>query len=276
MSQQDSISSLYKERTNLRTIITAVIIIVIGGAILTCTHEIEFIQKRHALATILTELSAFVIIAGIVAVFWELYARRAFMDEFNEVLERILRRTELAQEIQAAGITKFTTDFMQGIDWPGLFQHVRQIDIFVAYARTWLGSVTNQLEALRGQDVQIRVVLPDPTNVRIVSEMARRFQQTEEEVKSNIKNAHDTLIGKFGSDSKCKLSIFYVSKVPVFSFFRFDKTTVLSLYKHRDGRGNIPVFFAKEGGQLYGFLSDEFSALIGNTEQTKQVFPFRK
>jgi hypothetical protein len=64
------------------------------------------------------------------------------------------------------------------------------------------------------------------------------------------------------SKGKAHFSIWYLYIAPVFSYYIFDDIVVLSLYKHRRERIQIPAFVFEKGGTIYNFISHEHEAII--------------
>jgi hypothetical protein len=219
-----------------------------------------------------------------VALLWELYAKRAFIDELlsqgRASINDLIARTILARELQEAGLRAFTTDFAHQVKWLDLFMGARRVDLFFSYARSWMNTNNEQLRKLATRaDARIRVVLPDPENDQIVSELARRFGKSSDEIRANIRASTDDLlqifVAPFPEDTAPDFSLFYANTAPQFTFYRFDNRSVLALYKHREGRGGVPVFEAEEGGTIHLFVQQEMDAFIGDEQLARRVHPPR-
>src|SRR6266705_3081099 len=190
--QHEKVDSLYRERTSLRTIIATLILLVIGLAMLMPVNEWDWLRdKHHHIVVFFRELSALVVMTVAVTLMWELAAKRAFVDELlskaRKALSGVIEETQVADELRAAGLKVFTTDFWHGIDWLTLFRESNTLDLFFSHARGWVGAHTPQLKELaRRPGARIRVVLPNPENPEIVAEMARRFVNSPSEEQMNI------------------------------------------------------------------------------------------
>ncbi|NOK62418.1 MAG: hypothetical protein GFH27_549293n152 [Chloroflexi bacterium AL-W] len=261
---------LYKERTNLRTAVVTLIVLMFGVALLYISTSWQWLKDRSAIQSVTEQLGGLLIASVALALIWELVAKRAFLSE-------LMSEARLAEEIRNAGIVTVPRDFYRDIDWPQLFQRTKQLDIYFAYGRTWRGANRNELLTLaKRSDVQIRVVLPDPENNTIVEDLAKRFDMSPETLRLTIKEASKDFIDIFsGEEAVVEFSLWYLSLSPLFSMYRFDYTTILTFHKHRPDRvTDIPILVVEEGGTFYKFLQDEFTAFTKEQSSlAKRVFP---
>ncbi len=124
-------------------------------------------------------------------------------------------------------------------------------------------------EAARRQGIKIRIVLPDPEDNTTVTELARRYGYSTEEVESRIQEAEGYFneLGGEQTNESVKITVWLLRAVPVFSFYRFDNIGILALNKHRKGRGNVPTFVCEKGGSLYEFICEEFEAMVASENE---------
>jgi hypothetical protein len=273
MAQQpSSLDGLLTERTSLRTRLLAGFAFLLGGLLLLAANGWDRLRV-HAIATSLVKDFGSLLIASVtVAVLWETFAKRAFIDELLHKAQasvgELIARTVLAKELQEAGLRAFTMDFSHRVDWLDLFKNARRVDLFFSYARSWMNMNNAQLEELARRDgARVRVVVPDPENARIVSELARRFEKAEEEIRTSIVATKDDLIrvfvGQFENGPRSDFSLYYANTAPQFAFYRFDSRCVVTMYKHRKGRGGVPVFEAEEGGRYICSFSRRWTPSSG-------------
>lgn len=286
VEQQEIGDPSHRERTNLRTVITALIVLVIGLVLLMAANEWSWLRNNHAYAIpFVREISALLIVTVVATLIWELYAKRAFVQELiNEArpaFAKVIEQTQVAQDLRGAGLKVFTTDFWNNVDWPMLFKDSNTLDMFFAYARSWVGARSQELQELaRRPRARIRVVIPNPENPELMAELARRFAKTPEAVRRDILDTINDLMAMFVEPFKHSplsapdFSLFLSPSAPVFTFYKFDRMAVLALYKHRIGKGGIPVFVAERGGKLYEFLSEEMHGFIDQPGgRATQVYP---
>ena len=176
---------------------------------------------------------------------------------------RILSLEKEIQPLQSAGIVNAVTAPYTEIDWVGLLKGAKKVDLLFAYARTWRMSHIVELTALAcAAGTRIRVVLPDPDCDEVVTEMARRFGCTKEELRSRVNEAATDFLGyKRLKTCKADISVWFYPFAPQYSLHRFDDFVVVSLYSHRLTRAGA-VTFVINGGSLGSYMLDEFETLI--------------
>jgi hypothetical protein len=249
--------SLWKENVNLRVVIAAGIVLFFGSLLLYISY-LDILKDYSIWQNIIRDVSAFLIVTFTITLFWELWIRRAFL---NEILSKI----QLSAEIKLAGLTGITDTFQKGIDWESLFCKAKKIDIFLAYGRTWRNTHIENLKKLASdKEVRMRIIFPDPENEENVSELSRRFNYTPKKVKDLIEEGVKDFqeIRKISLDNGARVSIWYLSATPQFSFYRFDNTIIFALYSHSRERVPVPTFKVEEGGHLYNFIRKEFDSMI--------------
>ena len=263
-----------KERTNLRTALVAVSVFVVGIAFLFFSEYAAWISESAPLKATIANLGGLLIATVSLAFLWEVFSKRALLDE-------LLDKARLAEEIRMAGINSFTMVPLKGPNFSDLIRTTSHLDIFVCYATTWRALYETELKALADrQGVHIRVMLPDPNNQLLMADLAIRFRVSSAEAVSeriqtaitDYKRIFASVAGRGGS-----FSIWLHSVTPVLSFYRFDNLYVLTLYRHARGRGNVPTIVAEKGGELSEFLDMEIKSMVkgtdGNGPLAKQVFP---
>lgn len=247
-----------KKITTLQIVLTA-IVVVIFGLLLIVIAEINALwfwigqeNIQSVVQSVLSDIGSLLLASVAISLLWELVGKRAFLDE-------ILSKVRLSQDVISTGIIKITSDFQDDIDWNSLFHHVNDLDIFFLYGQTWRGTHAVRLQKAARRHVNIRVVLPDPDDDISVSELARRIVTTKEEVQKRIREAEVAF--KNLKKEGAKVSIWFLPRLPLFSFYRFDHTIVFALYTNDPSQKTIPAFLLKEGGSLYEFAQAEFSAM---------------
>lgn len=210
-------------------------------------------------AALLRELGVFIVVAGTVAILWELFLKRQFVSEIFSV-------ARLSEEIQATGVHRLRViaNYQKDIDWTNYFNAARQIDLSFAYARTWRNDHMRELaEAAADVSVSLRLFLPNPNSPALTQELATRFQMTQAEVVSNIREAEDAFKDIFRDTTKGQLEVFHVETSLIYSFYRFDHRSIISLFKYQSGkgRGNILTIESAAGGTIHQFLLSEIDTL---------------
>jgi len=250
---------LIKERVNLRTLFISSIIAIFGIGLLWISANDKWWTNFKVWQTVLQNIGALLVVTVAISFLWELYGKRVFLDE-------VLAKAQISKELTFAGITKITDTFHnRDIDWKKYFSTVNKLDIFFAYGRTWRNTYADEFRKVAVRNgARIRIVLPDPEDKQVMSELARRFNCTENEIKKAIKEAEAyfrSLINSAGANG-AQIDIWFLPAAPLFTFYRFDRVGILALYTHRRDRAAVPTFVCEMGGTLYDYIYKEFKAMI--------------
>ena len=220
-------------------------------------------KENEVVRPILNNLGSLIFATSLLALIWELFVRRHFVQE-------ILEKVGTHQSVVESGMLVATLDF-QDIKWSKYFEKSRNLDIYFAYGRTWRGHNAQHLKKLSLQEKSIvRVILPDVDDDNLIANLSIRFGYTNDKTRDEILNSAKDFFEIF-SGKKAKFELYYCKRDPMYSMYLFDYEGVFSMYKLKKERGNIPSFVLKEGGELYGFLREEFNYLVDNSEFSRRV-----
>lgn len=247
-----------RERTTLRVVLVALALVVVGFFLLFLAYQGTLLGNQPILEGLANSLGDLLIASVAVSMVWELAGKRAFVDE-------LLSRVRLSSEVQNAGLTGITVDFNKGIDWTLLFANVRKLDIFFAYAHSWRSNNHSDLLAVaRRRGARVRVVLPDPDDESIVSDLARRFNSEPSKIRENILEAEaDFRQMRPSTGQRCaSISLWYLQASPQLTLYRFDNVAIIALYKQRHELVDVPTFICEQGGTLYEFAWRDFAAMV--------------
>jgi hypothetical protein len=249
------LASPYRERTNLRTVLVAIVLLAAGISALAIAHYMD--SKMHPiLVPLLGDLGALLIASVPLSVVLDLFVKRALIEE-------IFEQASFVQNMREAGILKIGLDYIHDVQWRELFETSKNIDIFFSYANTWRGANVQFLRsASHRPGTNIRFVLPDPESEQVMQELARRFSKTSNDVVRLIQQAEEELRSIFSAGTLSNFSLWYSSEPPLFTMYRFDGVLVLALYKHTRERGGVPVFISRENALLYKFAMADFDAFV--------------
>jgi len=256
--------------SNWVAIATSVVTMLGAVALLYVVEKIAWFNTHPTWQKIADEIGAIVFVTGLIAVLWELRARRALVDE-------IFAAAKLSERIRHAGVTDATADFLGDLDWQQFFEGAREIDVFFAYGGGWRGQHIERLrEVNRRPGARIRVILPDPTSTDTVTELARRFGYTESVVVDKINESIKTfeeLAREPGA--KAAIEVWVLPKTPMYSFYRFDDRALFALYQHKGTRATVPAFTIRRGGSLFAFFESDLDVMMSGNNPTARIV-FRK
>jgi hypothetical protein len=253
-------AALLIERVNLRSLAISLLIVALGFLLIYFSEDGEWWKDHDVFQGTVREVGKLLLATGILATAWDLYGKRAFLDE-------ILAKAQIASEIRNAGIIKITDTFHSDIDWRTYFRTVRHLDIFLAYGRTWRNTHIQELQgvaARRGS--RIRIVLPDPEDQETVAELSRRFNKAPAYIVDAIRETEeffkDLRRNAYAKDPQAAdIEIWLLPAGPQYSSYRFDDLAILALYNHSKGRDPVPTFICARGGTLYDFVRRDFRSM---------------
>lgn len=249
---------LFIKWENLRVLFLA-LVIAIGGIVLLYFSSLkELWQDHEAWQVVVQNMGGLLVITCTITLLWEYWLRRSFLDE-------VLAKVRMADEIKLAGIVRITDAWHRDIDWESYFSTVKKLDIFFAYAHTWRSNYDKQLkEIAKRKGVRIRIVLPNPEDEQVVSELARRFNYTTEVLRALINESKEYFIDlrRIGANNGAQINIWFLPATPQFAFYRFDRIAIFTLYSHSRERTPVPAFVVEMGGTLYDYIRKEFDAMI--------------
>lgn len=257
----------YRERTNLRTIIFSILIAVIGVIMFSVSH-LNFFDKFPEWQALIRDFGSLFIASVAVAIIWELFSKRAFMSE-------LLTTTQLADQIQDAGLIRVSHKWHGEIDWTNLFRRNDEVDIFFMYGRTWRNINRSELQSFARRDnTKATIILPDLENKALISEIARSVDLTPEEFIDRVNEAIREFIAIFDIErnADARLIILATSAFPVYSYYRFGNIVIVTFYSHDRVKKEVPTFMFEKGGSLFDFFEKDFNGLKESTS-CRQIFP---
>jgi hypothetical protein len=261
---------LHRSVSNWVAIATSVATMLGAIAFLYAVEKIAWFNTHPTWQKIADEIGAIIFVTGLIAILWELRARRALVDE-------IFAAAKLSERIRHAGVTDATADFLGDVDWQQLFDGAREVDVFFAYGGGWRGQHVERLrEVNRRAGARLRVILPDPTSADTVRELARRFGYSESEVVAKINESIKTFENLAReAEATAGIEVWVLPKTPMYSFYRFDDRALFALYQHKGTRATVPAFTIRRGGSLFTFFESDLDVMMSGNNATARIV-FRK
>jgi hypothetical protein len=245
------------KNTTKSTIVASIIGLLVGAILILFGQS----ASLNWLRVLLTHTGSFVIASVAMALIFQFW-------QIKGLLEDLLSVTRWSEQIEASGISGFSTNFHDSVQWDQLFDHKRsnRLNIMFAYASTWRNAHQQHLEEfLSDGQAKVEVVLPDPEVTVVMEEMAFRFGMNVDELKSRVLDAL-SFFKNLGDSKPGSVRVYYIPKSLTFSFYRFNNHAVLASYRHRPNRGSIMTLTAERGGDLYGWIREEWYGIVGNNE----------
>jgi hypothetical protein len=247
---------VWRRIVNYSTAIVGIFMIFSGCVIMYLATPGEWWADYPSVQAVIREVGALLIPTVVIALFWELYGKRAFLGE-------VLAKTGLAWDLTSSGIVRCFSSFQQLSDWSQFFDTTGKIELFFAYGRTWHST---HLDELRGfvarKGTELHIVLPDPNSSRVVADLAYRFDMKEDQVSGLIREAAKNFENLKGfAHSSSKVTVEFTRVTPLFTFYIFDNIAVIAFHSHGRERQGVPTFVVSKSGSMYGFVKREIADL---------------
>lgn len=211
-------------------------------------------MKDHPkIATVITNLGGFLAASVAVSLVWELTVKRDFLYEIFAV-------TKLSSDVQMSGLLGISSIFYP-LDWKDFFKDAKEIKIFMTYGSTWRNSNASFLKAFAQTKGKIRIVLPNPNNVVLVDELAKRYNKTAAVLKSRIEEA----ITDFNSWLKgqpCDYELRLTDIAPMFCIYSFDELKIVTLFTQRIAQHDVPTLIVGRVGTVAEFFTGELTDVL--------------
>lgn len=254
----------YKKLNTILVLLVSVVVVMTGGVLLLLSEWLEFFSKHPAWKATVGQAGGAILTTGLLSLLWDLAGKRAMAKE-------IFAAARIAADIQEAGVERIAFRYLTEVEWSKLFESARELDVFVAYGRSWRNiNHENLLKIAKKRGAVIRVVLPDPEDDQHLSVLATRFGHTGmsglEKVKGDILDTAKSFASMLQIDGAA-IKIYYRKGDLLFSCYRFDQRLVLALYSHKRERTNVPTFVVSNGA-LYDFAFNDLEAIV---KQSREV-----
>ncbi len=236
-----------------------IIVFFSGGIICICISFTEPFLTNILVQLFLREIGGLFLVSSSVAIVWDLFAKRKLLDE-------IIAKTNLNRDIINTGVSKITDSFLKisNDEWKSFFKSAREIDFFFCYARSWRRNRRDDFNEMKKKDnIQIRVILPDPSHSDTINELARRFNYSSQDLKNMIEEAINDFKG-LKENSNIKLELRLLKEAPLYSIYRFDDIIIFATFTHR-GNASVPTFICEKDGTLYDYFSNEFEQILNKS-----------
>jgi len=251
------IYKLQSQTTLLITLLTSLIIAIVGSALLFVASIDSLWSANNVWRALPRDLGSLLVVSVALALVWELSAKRSFVDE-------LYSKFNIAQSIQSSNLRDIVFH-AEYIDWEALFNTAQEVDLFFAYNTQWRMNNEVRLQQLaKRKSARIRLILPDPNNSTTVADMARRFNRPTNRLKLEIKEAQEQFeeLARTAGTDGAKIEIYFYGLSLHYSLYRFDNTYIFALYSQQPVKTNVPHFICSAGGTLAKFFNLEIENLV--------------
>lgn len=204
----------------------------------------------------LSSTIATVILANVL---WEIIAKENFA-------KSILKQVKISENIARSGIDSVYVDFRE-IDWGKEFQSTKSFTAAFIYAYSWRSNNEKYIKAFASRNSRkkrMNIIVPDPENAAIMSDLDRRFNfehgDTKKKIEDCIKDFHD-----LGA------TVYLYNGTLQASYYKMDKECVMSFFTHTKEKGIVPALKAMKNGNMYNYISADLDALIKQSTKVLDI-----
>ncbi|MDZ7967934.1 MAG: hypothetical protein RM368_23750 [Nostoc sp. DedSLP03] len=258
--------ALLIERVNLRTALVSLILFFSGFLLMLWAANDALWVGKATWKNLTESMGSLLFGTGLVTVAWDLFGKRAFAEE-------LLSKASISHELIKAGIVQVTPSFQsRDIDWDELFKKAVKVDLLFAGSSTWRNQHFSHLENfLDKKDARLRVLLPDPQNPYVITEIAHRTDKKKDVAEAGINKAIDFFCNLSSRHPNAQIQIWLMKQAPLFSVFRFDNRAVVALYTHRRRLIGVPTVVCVEEGELFQYVIDEIEELVAQGNLSREL-----
>lgn len=258
MSPQAGRERPYQRLTTLQTAIVGLLLAAIGVGFLYLGSgdSPTWWQEHKPFQSVIRDLGSLLLVSTALGGLWELVGKRAFAKE-------VLESARTSGDVEAAGLLRIGTSYLDDPDWETLFRETDKLDIFVAYASTWRNANFSRLQELAARpDSRIRVILADPEDDFTIQTLSHRFNYSHESMRERIVETASAFVNMRVVNGG-KIEIYYYPGDRLFSCYRFDSKAVITLYNHEGNRSaTVPNIVVNRRGSIYSFLNGEIDGAL--------------
>ena len=232
---------------NIWTILISVVVFLVLMVINFC--GLERIQN-DALRILLLTISSTVATVVLANVLWEVIAKENFA-------KSMLDQVKISENIAKSGIDAVYVDF-RDIDWKKEFKNTKSFTAAFVYAYSWRSNndtAIREFASKNSRRKKMRIIVPDPENNSIMSDLDRRFNfecgETRKRVEDCIKYYCDLGI-----------TVYVFEGTLQSSYYLMDQVGIMSVFTHSKGKGAVPALKANKTGNMYKYINDDLNALI--------------
>lgn len=206
--------------------------------------------------SILSSTIATVLLANVL---WEVIAKENFA-------KSLLNQVKISENIAQSGIDSVYVDF-RDIDWKKEFENTKSFTAAFVYAYSWRSHNENAIKAFfakKSHKKNTRIIVPDPENEDIMSDLDRRFNFENGETRKRIEDCI-----KFYCD--LGISVYLFEGTLQASYYLMDKAGIMSFFTHSKEKGVVPALKAHKSGNMYKYISQDISSMLSRSCKVKRI-----
>lgn len=195
----------------------------------------------------LTSTIATVVLANVL---WEVIAKENFA-------KSLLDQVKISENIAKSGIDSVYVDF-RDIDWKKEFADTSSFTAAFIYAYSWRSNNEGAIKAFAEKSShrkRAKIIVPDPENALIMSDLDRRFNFESGETKKRIEDCI-----KFYYD--LNIAVYLFDGTMQSSYYLMDKVGIMSFFTHSKEKGTVPALRANKTGNMYKYIKNDLESML--------------
>ena len=192
-------------------------------------------------------------------VLWEGIAKENFA-------RSLLKQVRISENIAQSGIDSVYVDF-RDIDWKKEFENTKSFTAAFVYAYSWRSHNEKSIKDFTAKSTHrknMKIIVPDPENGDIMSDLDRRFNfesgETRKRVEDCIKYYCDLGVSVYVFDGTLQASYYLMDQVGIMSFFT-----------HSKEKGTVPALKANKSGNMYKYIREDIASLLNRSCKVTKI-----
>lgn len=149
----------------------------------------------------------------------------------------------------------------------------KNVTLYFIHSRSWRENHQNAIDEFlqRKDSEKLTVYLPDFLNTMLIKSFEKNFSDGPT-IPTLIKDALIYFLDLKSNHSE-KVEIYLYSFYPSYSFYMFDKKTIIAMYPTTDKKKNVPTFLIENDlcNEYYKFVKDDCSVLKESSKEVSQI-----
>lgn len=198
----------------------------------------------------------------------------------DKIIDLLLSKVNLKRTIEDSGLLDIYSNYTMVDIHNYIDTSTKSIDIFHAYSSTWINTYYEGLkEKLISKKCTVRFILIDPTSPFVLGLAKQYGYENSDELAVKIQETTKKII-KLQKEVKLKngkgaIQLYYHTRMPAYSLYRFDNHIISMQYKLVPDRTNkIPTLVCKNTHKkitLYQFYVNEINHIISEAKTVNLV-----
>ena len=242
-----------------RNVLTIIISAIVVLAILTINYYVlNGIQNDAVRILSITFMStvATVILANVL---WEVIARESFS-------KYLLNQVKISENIAQSGIDTVYVDFKE-IDWKTELAKTNSFTAAFIYAYSWRSNNDTSIKTFakkRSKRRKMRIIVPDPENSNIMTDLDRRFNFENGETRRRIEDCISYYL-ELGA------TVYAFDGTMQSTYYLMDDDGIMAFFSHSAEKGSVPAIKASKKGEMYKYIEKDLEAMIQRSIKLEKI-----